>query len=408
MMCLIILIDMWFFFSDVTLGGEDEEAPPEDEMDRLLRENVSQTQEEPLNTPRVGEAGNPSNLVRSLAPSSGSEGSSTSDVLFNRAMIAITAMANTNARAGESTEDLKKVITMLSDTQKRKRDEQLEEEEFALMDEMVHIRDDSNNIIDMGIRQRLRNPNSCPSEWWVSSVMEKRCHPIIGQNMYLAHLMPGRINPLTIRKIHDRSLLVTPKALSSSNSGCTGEKKMIYKLHQSTDDDDTMLMGGRSYVDCKTVYEVVESIFNYMAVCHQVRPYSYEMLSLLRGLHHIKYYYGVTDDAKLQKQLVERLVSEVFSYNQRRGLEKKFPATFKKVIELAKVSVLYSVYNRCNSNRVALTQIVVVRGKQWDCCEACWNNHGLREYSSNETVYGFWSVFITCWINLDWDGWGYG
>ena len=130
MMCLIILIDMWFFFSDVTLGGEDEEAPPEDEMDRLLRENVSQTQEEPLNTPRVGDAGNPSNLVRSLAPSSGSEGSSTSDVLFNRAMIAITAMANTNARAGESTEDLKKVITMLSDTQKRKRDEQLEEEEF--------------------------------------------------------------------------------------------------------------------------------------------------------------------------------------------------------------------------------------------------------------------------------------
>ena len=35
MMFLIILIDMWFFFSDVTLGGEDEEAPPEGEMDRL-------------------------------------------------------------------------------------------------------------------------------------------------------------------------------------------------------------------------------------------------------------------------------------------------------------------------------------------------------------------------------------
>ena len=115
---------------------------------------------------------------------------------------------------------------------------------------------------------------------------------------------------------------------------------MVYKLTQTAEEDETILMGGRNYVDCKTVFEVIESVFNLMAVVHQVRPYSYEVLALVRGLHHVKFFFGVTDDAKVQKQLVEKLVGEVWSYNQRRGLENRHPATFKKVVEYAKVMCL--------------------------------------------------------------------
>ena len=306
------------------MGLEEEESSPEDELDRLVRE--SSQDHVPIRNNISGPAG----------PSTGA---TANDVMFQKAMVAITNLATVNARAGESTEDFKKVLTMLSDNQKRRRDDELEEEEPVLIDEMVQVKDDSINIIDMGIRQRLKNPNSCPSEWWDASVMEKRCWPVMGQNMYLTHLMPGRVNALTIRKIHDRSVLVTVKGLSSKNSGVCGEKKMVYKLQQSTDDEDTILMGGRNYTDCKTVYDVVESVFNFAAICHQVRPYSYEALSLLRCLHHVRFFFGVTEDAKLQKQLLEKLIGEVFGYNQRRGAERKSPASFRKCLELAKVSI---------------------------------------------------------------------
>ena len=337
----------------MSLGDDDdEETSPEDELDRLVRESFSQADHGSANVSPGTGGGSDRRMASGVVlqrganvstAGYGSVGLTANDVMFQKAMTAITSMAEANARAGESTEDYRKVISILSDNHKRKRDEDLDEEEACLIDEMVHIKDNSCDIIDMGIRQRLKNPNGCPSDWWNSSVMEKRCRPIFGQSLYLTHLMPGRINPLTIRKVHDRSVLVTAKSLSLQNSGCVGEKKMVYKLTQTAEEDETILMGGRNYVDCKTVFEVIESVFNLMAVVHQVRPYSYEVLALLRGLHHVKFFFGVTDDAKVQKQLVEKLVGEVWSYNQRRGLENRHPATFKKVVEYAKVMCLIKV-----------------------------------------------------------------
>ena len=162
---------------------------------------------------------------------------------------------------------------------------------------------------------------------------------MVGQNLYLSHLMPGRVNKATIRKCHDRSELVTCKALSSNNSGIHGEKKINYKL-QDNEDDTTVLLGARNYVECRTVYETIDSVFNYAAIIHQIRPFSYEALSLLRSLHHVRYFYGITDEPKTQKLLLEKYISEVWAYNQRRGSESKHPATFKKLIELAKEVVV--------------------------------------------------------------------
>ena len=313
------------FVSDVTLGVEEEEDENADEeLDRMVRESMTHSQErEPSNHGAQG----------SLTE----EGDSASNNrMFRQTMAAITKLAE-NAQAG-STEDqrcMRKVISLLTEKQKRRRDEELEEEEAVLIDESVWIRDDNVTIIDMGIRQKLRNPNSEPSDWWCGEKIQKVTRPIFGQSLYLSHLMPGRVNPLTVRKIHDRSVLVTCKGLSSSNSGVVREKKMVYKL-QPTDDENTILMGGRSYVECKTVYDVVESVLNLIAVVHQVRPYSYEGLAILRCLHHVKFFYGCSEDPKTQKNLLEKTVGEILSYNQRRGHECKFPATFKKCLDFAK------------------------------------------------------------------------
>ena len=51
-----------------------------------------------------------------------------------------------------------------------------------------------------------------------------------------------------------------------------------------------------------------------------------------------RYFFGVGEDTKQQKQLLEKFISEVLVYNQRRGAERKHPATFKKCLSIAQVS----------------------------------------------------------------------
>ena len=68
---------------------------------------------------------------------------------------------------------------------------------------------------------------------------------------------------------------------------------MQYSL-KTTEEDETML--------------VAEDILN--AVC----PYSYVVIALFWASHHMCFYYGVTFDAKTQKNLCEKFDSEVLTY----------------------------------------------------------------------------------------------
>ena len=278
----------------------------------------------------------------------GSDGDTTDSELLRKAIKAFTEFAGA-AKDGcssnaETVSDLKTVVSYIAQSQKRKKDDELEEEEYTLTDGPVHVCDNNSTVIDLNIRQLLHNPNGDPSEWWDSKKMKKVTRPIVAQNLHLSHLMPGRINKATIKKCHDRSELITCKALSSNNSGVHGEKKISYKL-QDNEDDTTMLLGSRSYVECKTVYETIDSVFNYAAIVFQIRPYSYEAISLLRVLHHVRYFYGVAEEPKAQKVLLEKYLGEVFAYNQRRGSESKHPATFRKLCEMAKEVVVLCGHN---------------------------------------------------------------
>ena len=344
------------------MEGEDIEEEGEDELDRMIRES-SQAQNGGAVAAVSGIAplqrgdGPVAQVVRETNPMAGgtgvsddgpgpseNQGQDRSVVMFQRAMISITSLANTMSASSRDRDNLNKALNLLAETNKRRRDDELEEESAVMIDEMIHVKDDGVSVVDMNLRQRLRNINADPADWWLPTVMEKVNRPIIGQHLFLSHLMPGRVNPRTIRRFHDRSVLITAKALSTHNSGVSGEKRMQYRL-RATEEDETILMGGRDYQDCKTCFDLVESVFNYAALAHQIRPYSYEGLSLLRSLHHCRYFYGVVEDPKAQKQLLEKYISEVFGYNQRRGSERKSPASFRKCIELAKEVCVTNGYN---------------------------------------------------------------
>ena len=308
------------FVSDVTLDNEEDQEE-EDELDRMVREQNSQSRsvQDNLQVPGIV------NLNEDQQPRGSTE------VLFQRCMMSFSQLANnmaSNEASNKDRENLNKALSLLCETNKRRREDELEEEEPVMWDEMVHVKDDGHSVVDMHIRQKLRNPNCDPMEWWQPSVMEKISKPVIAQQLYLSHLMPGRVNQRTIRRFHDRSILMTTKALATANSGITGEKKMTYRL-QHTEEDETLLTGGRAYQECKTCFDVVESVLNMGALTHQIRPYSFEAWSLLRAMHHVRYFYGVGDCPKTQMGLLQKFIGEVFGYNQRRGAERKSPASFK-------------------------------------------------------------------------------
>ena len=312
--------------SDVTLGNENQEDEEEDELERLLHENNSRYAPTPTtrtNTSRT----TPTNTNESdILQTTGLQQN-----LNRETLNALKGISNSMQSDSEVKAKLSEAILLMSKSQKRERSsETAEEEEPILLDGMFEIRDDSHSIIDMELRKKLKNPNDAPDVWWVASKMKETTKPVVGRGLYLAHMMPGRVNPSTLRKLHDRTELMTTKALASHNSGTTGDKTPKHVL-RSDENDDVHLYSGRNFTSCKTVKEVVESVLNFAASVHQVRPYSYEALAILRGLHQINYFYTITENPKKQKDMLEQLLAEIFAYNQRRGSEGKFPATFKKV-----------------------------------------------------------------------------
>ena len=309
---------------------EDSEAVPEDELERLTTESNAR-RNVTISGNATGVAG--VNRLGPAAPTSGEQLQET----VQKTLCMVQTLANTAQLGSQTQASFSKAMTLLVDGQKRKREEgDPQEDEVTLKTETLVLRDDSTTVVDMKLRQKLKNPNFEPSSWWnPDSGLEKVSRPVVGQNLQLSHLMSGRVNPKTIRRLHDRTLLVTTKALASHNCGALGDKEMKYKM-QATDDDETYLMGSRNYQDCKTCFEVIDSVFNLVDVLHMIRPYSYEGLALLRCLHHVRYYFGVAGDPKSQKLLCEKLISEVLSYNQNRGVQGKHPATFKKCLELSR------------------------------------------------------------------------
>ena len=186
------------------------------------------------------------------------------------ALNALKGISNTMQNDSEVKSKLTEAILLMSKSQKRERNsETAEEEEPILLDGMFEIKDDSHSIIDMELRKKLKNPNDAPDVWWDASKMKEVTKPVVGRGLYLAHMMPGRVNPSTLRKLHDRTELMTTKALASHNSGTTGEKTPKHVLRQD-ENDDVHLYSGKNYSSCKTVKEVVESVFNYAASVHQV------------------------------------------------------------------------------------------------------------------------------------------
>ena len=78
---------------------------------------------------------------------------------------------------------------------KRKNKEEISyhpEEPVMLFEESYRIEDDSHEVIDTSLRQRLGAINADPETYWKKNAFKQVERPILGSSLYLEHSTPGK------------------------------------------------------------------------------------------------------------------------------------------------------------------------------------------------------------------------
>ena len=66
------------------------------------------------------------------------------------------------------------------------------EEPVMLFEESYRIEDDSHEVIDTSLRQRLGAINADPETYWKKNAFKQVERPILGSSLYLEHITPGK------------------------------------------------------------------------------------------------------------------------------------------------------------------------------------------------------------------------
>ena len=89
-------------------------------------------------------------------------------------------------------------------------------------EEKVATEDDAHEKFAWEVRAKLLTPNGKPEDWWTKETPVKT-GPRLGANLYMDHMMAGRINETTACKIYDR----TSGPVSSVSSGPEGDHRAL-------------------------------------------------------------------------------------------------------------------------------------------------------------------------------------
>lgn len=181
------------------------------------------------------------------------------------------------------------------DSRKRKREEFEEEDaepDMELRENWVvfdgSFEDDGVTKLDWRIRGRIQNPSAAPSAWWPSGQVTRKAHPVRGSSLYLEHLAGTKGAHIhTVRSLHDRTSYISLKSLLSKNNGQSGESKANVII-DNVGSSATAVRMEKAWKSPDSCYEVVDAVWNYCNVVFQIRPFSYEALALLRGLHNVR------------------------------------------------------------------------------------------------------------------------
>ena len=185
------------------------------------------------------------------------------------------------------------------------------QEPILLLEPSYRIEDDAHTVLDTHLRQKLRQINADPKDYWVKGAFSRVDRPVLGSSLYLEHLISCNVNEGTICKIYDRCAFWEIKNLLSRNSGVGREKKKLLKVLEVGSEDFSMGVQ-TNWAHATQVWEAMDALFNYVAIEFMIRPYNYSALAMLRCLHDIRYFAGSAPNAKMQRTLIEDFCNECF------------------------------------------------------------------------------------------------
>ena len=136
-------------------------------------------------------------------------------------------------------------------------------------------------------------------------------------------------------KHHDRCAITEIKNYWGKNSGVQTKDKNKLRIREIGEEHFAMGLE-KDWANPNTVWEMMDAAFNYAAVEHMTRQYSYAALSMIRAIHDCRFFIGVAASPKQQRVLVENYFNEMLKKNQHRGREGKHPLTFRECKEVSK------------------------------------------------------------------------
>ena len=199
---------------------------------------------------------------------------------------------------------------------KRKTQEEVSytpEEPVLLLEEAYRIEDDAHERIDTRLRQRLRQINAPPESYYSKGAFARLEKPILGDTLYLEHIMPNDVNSAVKCKMHDRCAIFEIKNLLTKNAGVLHETGKRLKVNEIATNEFSMGIETQ-WLPATEVFEVVDAGFNYLCCEFMIWGYSYTAIAMMRCLHEVRYFCGVCGGSpKLQRILIESYFNDCFN-----------------------------------------------------------------------------------------------
>ena len=224
-------------------------------------------------------------------------------------------------------------------------DDEPDEEPPIMVEETFEVKDDGHDTISWPVRLALQPINREPSEIWKKSTYPMVTHPILGGTLYTEHLFPGQVNTATVKLRHDRGYFLTVNEFSHKNSSIL--LRSSKKMHMNAKDRTGLTFDmKKKYEECKTVYEVVTSFLNYVALEQRIRPHSHEALTILRVLHDLRWLSEIVKQGFNQKVGLEKVIHRLWHLNTVQAQQSKAPLTYQEAKKHALDELGYSVEKR--------------------------------------------------------------
>ena len=250
----------------------------------------------------------------------------------------------------EALASISKYLQDVSKSSKRRSEENVEERLLGEAPVTIDFKqmnfgegqDNSHDKLCWEVRRCWRMVNRAPADYWKQDEDKKvgwpaRVEPNLAGQVYLDHLVPQLISDKALSWVHNGASKLQLRHFLHSNCHSRSSKaqKMEIKTRENDTDGGIQFESYISWSEAGSVKEMMEGVLNFVASLHQIRPWDYGGLVLIRALHDVNYFSLTARTVKEQRELVQEFVEAIFVRNMRGAQMGRPPLTLKEAKQAA-------------------------------------------------------------------------